>query len=114
MRLKYMHSIISIQTGQVLMFLKSALEKIILDPRYHDILTLVKGMRNGIVYGTKVRFPHALVYETSLICLLGLSLTGPSLRMIFLFRSGSYVLPSSVHMHNPRRQQDHILKAFFT
>jgi hypothetical protein len=41
---------------------QAALEKIILNPKYHDILTLVKGVRNGIVYGTKVRFPHALVY----------------------------------------------------
>ncbi|EMD94114.1 hypothetical protein COCC4DRAFT_131306, partial [Bipolaris maydis ATCC 48331] len=48
-----------------------ALEKIALDPKYHDVLTLVKGVRNGIVYGSKVRFPHALV-------------------MIFLFRSGSF------------------------
>ncbi|EUC50983.1 hypothetical protein COCMIDRAFT_31872 [Bipolaris oryzae ATCC 44560] len=40
-------------------------------PKYHDVLTLVKGVRNGIVYGSKVRFPHALV-------------------MIFLFRSGSF------------------------
>ncbi|OSS49500.1 hypothetical protein B5807_06033 [Epicoccum nigrum] len=51
--------------------LESALENIILDPKYHDILTLVKGVRNGIVYGAKVRFPHALV-------------------MIFLFRSGTF------------------------
>ncbi|KAH7408236.1 Tim17/Tim22/Tim23/Pmp24 family-domain-containing protein [Phaeosphaeria sp. MPI-PUGE-AT-0046c] len=50
--------------------LEAALDKIVLDPRYHDILSLVKGVRNGIVYGSKVRFPHALV-------------------MIFLFRSGS-------------------------
>lgn len=50
--------------------IEAALEKIVLDPKYHDILTLVKGVRNGIVYGSKVRFPHALV-------------------MIFLFRSGS-------------------------
>ncbi|KAJ4344165.1 hypothetical protein N0V95_006280 [Ascochyta clinopodiicola] len=50
--------------------LEAALEKIVLDPKYHDILTLVKGVRNGIVYGAKVRFPHALV-------------------MIFLFRSGT-------------------------
>ncbi|XP_014555650.1 hypothetical protein COCVIDRAFT_38687 [Bipolaris victoriae FI3] len=49
----------------------AALEKIALDPKYHDVLTLVKGVRNGIVYGSKVRFPHALV-------------------MIFLFRSGSF------------------------
>jgi hypothetical protein len=41
---------------------QKAFEKIVLDPQYHDILTLVKGIRNGIVYGTKVRFPHALVY----------------------------------------------------
>jgi hypothetical protein len=45
--------------------LEAALEKIVLDPKYHDILTLVKGVRNGIVYGSKVRFPHALVYDTS-------------------------------------------------
>jgi hypothetical protein len=42
--------------------LEVALDKIVLDPKYHDILTLVKGIRNGIVYGSKVRFPHALVY----------------------------------------------------
>ncbi|EGP91478.1 unnamed protein product [Zymoseptoria tritici ST99CH_1A5] len=50
--------------------LQDAFEKIILDPRYHDPLVLVKAIRNGAVYGTKVRFPHALV-------------------MIFLFRSGT-------------------------
>ncbi|KAJ2338863.1 hypothetical protein IWW50_006976 [Coemansia erecta] len=33
----------------------------VLDPRYHDVLSLVKGFRNGVVYGTKIRFPHALV-----------------------------------------------------
>ena len=32
------------------------------DPRYHDLLSLVKTARNGAVYGCKVRFPHALVY----------------------------------------------------
>ncbi|KAF9876492.1 hypothetical protein CkaCkLH20_05900 [Colletotrichum karsti] len=51
--------------------LKAAIERIILDPKYHDILAVVKGARNGAVYGTKVRFPHALV-------------------MIFLFRSGTF------------------------
>lgn len=50
--------------------LRTAAEQIALDPRYHDLLTLVKGARNGAVYGAKVRFPHALV-------------------MIFLFRSGT-------------------------
>nr|XP_027801105.1 peroxisomal membrane protein 4 [Marmota flaviventris] len=38
--------------------------------RYHAALTLIKGFRNGIVYGVKIRAPHALV-------------------MTFLFRSGS-------------------------
>lgn len=40
---------------------QTALEQIILDPRYHDLLSLLKTARNGIVYGTKIRFPHALV-----------------------------------------------------
>ncbi|KAJ2491976.1 hypothetical protein IWW37_001829 [Coemansia sp. RSA 2050] len=47
-----------------------ALNALILDPRYHSVLSLVKGFRNGAVYGTKIRFPHALV-------------------MTLLFRSGS-------------------------
>ncbi|CAI4217122.1 unnamed protein product [Parascedosporium putredinis] len=51
--------------------IKSAIERIILDPRYQDVLSVVKGARNGAVYGSKVRFPHALV-------------------MIFLFRSGTF------------------------
>ncbi|KAJ1845843.1 hypothetical protein LPJ70_002323 [Coemansia sp. RSA 2708] len=37
------------------------MDSIILDPRFHDLLSLVKGFRNGVVYGTKIRFPHALV-----------------------------------------------------
>ena len=38
-----------------------ALEAIIADPAYHDYLAILKGARNGFVYGVKVRFPHALV-----------------------------------------------------
>ncbi|KAG5927392.1 hypothetical protein E4U42_002303 [Claviceps africana] len=40
---------------------QTALESILVDPRYHDLLALLKTARNGAVYGTKVRFPHALV-----------------------------------------------------
>lgn len=40
---------------------QAAVERVILDPRYKDILGVVKGARNGAVYGAKVRFPHALV-----------------------------------------------------
>jgi len=47
-----------------------AVNKVILDPKYHTILSILKGTRNGIVYGAKIRFPHALV-------------------MTFLFGSGS-------------------------
>ncbi|KAK0703635.1 Tim17/Tim22/Tim23/Pmp24 family-domain-containing protein [Lasiosphaeria miniovina] len=50
--------------------LKATAERIVLNPKYHDILAVVKAARNGAVYGTKVRFPHALV-------------------MILLFRSGT-------------------------
>jgi hypothetical protein len=46
---------------EVVKSLENALTRFILDPKNHDLLTLVKGVRNGIVYGTKVRFPHALV-----------------------------------------------------
>ncbi|CAH1757514.1 24306_t:CDS:2 [Entrophospora sp. SA101] len=35
--------------------------EIIHNPDYHDVLAIVKGFRNGAVYGAKVRFPHALV-----------------------------------------------------
>jgi peroxisomal membrane protein 4 len=45
--------------------MQAAAERIVLDPGYHDLLTVVKGARNGAVYGTKVRFPHALVYGSS-------------------------------------------------
>ncbi|KAL1975200.1 hypothetical protein VTN31DRAFT_3592 [Thermomyces dupontii] len=47
------------------------LDAIALNPTLKPLLTLVKGARNGAVYGAKVRFPHALV-------------------MIFLFRSGTF------------------------
>lgn len=30
-------------------------------PKWHDPLEIIKGFRNGIIYGVKVRFPHALV-----------------------------------------------------
>ncbi|KAF8455645.1 peroxisomal membrane protein [Terfezia claveryi] len=33
----------------------------ILDPKNHDVLAIFKGLRNGLVYGSKIRFPHALV-----------------------------------------------------
>ncbi|CAG8463626.1 11645_t:CDS:2 [Scutellospora calospora] len=39
-------------------------------PEHRDILAIIKGFRNGAVYGAKVRLPHALV-------------------MTFLFRPGS-------------------------
>jgi hypothetical protein len=51
-----------IEESQFWKHIEPTLERIVLDPKYRDALTLVKGMRNGIVYGTKVRFPHALVY----------------------------------------------------
>lgn len=52
--------LIRILTDEYIM--QAAAERIVLDPKYHDILAVVKAARNGAVYGTKVRFPHALVY----------------------------------------------------
>ncbi|KAA1468562.1 peroxisomal membrane protein 4 [Dentipellis sp. KUC8613] len=37
------------------------LQAILTDPRFHDYLAILKGARNGLVYGVKVRFPHALI-----------------------------------------------------
>ncbi|KAF8887943.1 Tim17/Tim22/Tim23/Pmp24 family-domain-containing protein [Gymnopilus junonius] len=37
------------------------INEIITNPVYHDYLAILKGARNGFVYGVKVRFPHALV-----------------------------------------------------
>ncbi|THH32343.1 hypothetical protein EUX98_g1847 [Antrodiella citrinella] len=39
----------------------SSLASIIADPALHDYLAILKGARNGLVYGVKVRFPHALI-----------------------------------------------------
>ncbi|KAI4850850.1 peroxisomal membrane protein 4 [Aureobasidium sp. EXF-8845] len=49
--------------------LQATATRILLNPAYQPPLSLLKALRNGLVYGTKVRFPHALV-------------------MILLFRSG--------------------------
>ncbi|KAH9060847.1 peroxisomal membrane protein 4 [Lactarius vividus] len=39
----------------------SAIHAIVSNPKYHDYLAILKGARNGFVYGVKVRFPHALI-----------------------------------------------------
>lgn len=36
-------------------------EALISNPAFHDYLAILKGARNGFVYGVKVRFPHALI-----------------------------------------------------
>ncbi|KAI0296629.1 peroxisomal membrane protein 4 [Russula brevipes] len=41
--------------------MSTALQAILDNPRYHDYLAILKGARNGFVYGVKVRFPHALI-----------------------------------------------------
>lgn len=37
------------------------LQAIVSNPAFHDYLAILKGGRNGFVYGVKVRFPHALI-----------------------------------------------------
>jgi len=39
----------------------SSLDELVNNPAYHDYLAILKGFRNGIVYGVKIRFPHALL-----------------------------------------------------
>ncbi|KAM5369879.1 hypothetical protein ACJZ2D_008780 [Fusarium nematophilum] len=70
---------------------KDVLEQIIRDPRYHDLLSLVKTARNGIIYGTKVRFPHALV-------------------MIFLFRSGTFRHKTSLVLRATRHHASNLAR----
>ncbi|GAB1203513.1 hypothetical protein APSETT445_002148 [Aspergillus pseudonomiae] len=43
--------------------LMSRLDTIVTNPDLAPILALVKTVRNGAVYGAKVRFPHALVFR---------------------------------------------------
>jgi len=38
-----------------------SIQHIISNPAYHDYLGILKGARNGFVYGVKIRFPHALI-----------------------------------------------------
>ncbi|KAL7274968.1 hypothetical protein RUND412_002099 [Rhizina undulata] len=56
--------------ASTLQVLIDSINGILLKPSLHDLLAILKGFRNGLVYGAKVRFPHALV-------------------MVFLFRSGT-------------------------
>jgi len=39
----------------------SSIQHLLTDPRFHDYLAILKGARNGFVYGVKIRFPHALL-----------------------------------------------------
>jgi len=39
----------------------AAVEDVLRDNSNQELLSLVKAFRNGIVYGVKIRFPHALV-----------------------------------------------------
>ena len=63
------------------------LNRVLTDPAFHDYLAILKGARNGLVYGVKVRFPHALI-------------------MAILFGRGEYVpappSPSSVALTRAR------------
>ncbi|KAJ5291076.1 hypothetical protein N7478_000327 [Penicillium angulare] len=43
--------------------LLTQLDALVLKPELAPFLSLLKGARNGIVYGSKVRFPHALVFR---------------------------------------------------
>ena len=46
----------------ILTAIQSRLDSLVTNPDLAPLLALVKGVRNGAVYGAKVRFPHALVY----------------------------------------------------
>ena len=39
----------------------STINAILSNPAYHDLFAILKGARNGIVYGVTILFPHALI-----------------------------------------------------
>jgi len=41
--------------------LTATLDRLVMNPAFHDVLAILKGARNGLVYGARVRGPHALV-----------------------------------------------------
>ena len=47
--------------------IEAAITRVLLNPKLHDLLAIVKGARNGLVYGAKIRLPHAFVMTLSLI-----------------------------------------------
>ncbi|ODQ68523.1 hypothetical protein NADFUDRAFT_81458 [Nadsonia fulvescens var. elongata DSM 6958] len=49
----------------------TGLNELFMDPSCHDVLSILKGIRNGFVYGARLRFSHAIV-------------------MAVLFKSGSW------------------------
>lgn len=61
----------SVPIGENIVALKNLANEFIASGKYHEALTILKGFRNGAVYGAKIRFPHALV-------------------MTFLFRTGTF------------------------
>ncbi|KAI1088360.1 peroxisomal membrane protein 4 [Rostrohypoxylon terebratum] len=70
---------------------KAAIERIIMDPTYHDLFAIVKAARNGAVYGAKVRFPHALV-------------------IVFLFGSGTFRQKASHVYHATRTHAQNLAR----
>ena len=48
---------------------RQLLDALVCNPAFRPYLAILKGLRNGLVYGVKIRAPHAFV-------------------MTFLFRSG--------------------------
>ena len=77
------------------------------------LLSLLKGVRNGVVYGSKVRFPHALVYVKSFLDgLFWITLTDVSLQddISFPLRNvrhplADLVTPNLIHPQPPRKGQ---------
>jgi peroxisomal membrane protein 4 len=63
----------------------STIKAILDDPRFHDYVPILKGARNGLVYGVKVRFPHALIM--AILFGRGRYVLGPARPFFFLFYS---------------------------
>ena len=65
-------------------------DNFIMNTTYHDYLAILKGARNGFVYGVKVRFPHALVMSI---------LFGRGRFVLFISVKSPQVISSTIRSH---------------
>jgi peroxisomal membrane protein 4 len=90
------------------------LDQIINNPKYHDILAILKGTKNGIIYGARLRFCHALVmsvlfrsgpWEKRLLGVIRATRQHATVlgKFVFVYKSVLYLLKQGrIRLHGPQ------------